>query len=393
MGLRTDQLDFELDPALVAAAPVSPRDSARMLVVTLPPADAEDDGSLDLEHRRIADLPEYLDAGDRLVLNETRVVPARIRGRRVDTGGGLEGLLAESAGLGRWWAMLRKSRRLRPGHEIDVLDHDGASTGFRLRVEDTDDSGRVLVALADLRTDGAEAAAIDHATIEAFRAKAGAIPLPPYILHARRDRGLPESDPHDPDWYQTTFAAASDPTASVAAPTAGLHLTDELRRRLGDRGVEEIRISLEVGAGTFKPVEVEELDHHPMHEERCLVTPAAVAAIERAEADRTAGCGRMVAVGTTAVRTLESMASIDRLPAAVDGRHDWRTDLLIQPGHRFRRVDAMLTNFHLPRSTLLALVAAMTGLERTRAIYAAAIEARYRFFSYGDAMFVRRRID
>ncbi|MCP4938042.1 MAG: S-adenosylmethionine:tRNA ribosyltransferase-isomerase, partial [Phycisphaeraceae bacterium] len=132
MGLRTDQLDFELDPALVAAAPVSPRDSARMLVVTLPPADVEDDGSLDLEHRRIADLPEYLGAGDRLVLNETRVVPARIRGRRVDTGGGLEGLLAESAGLGRWWAMLRKSRRLRPGHEIDVLDHDGASTGFRL---------------------------------------------------------------------------------------------------------------------------------------------------------------------------------------------------------------------------------------------------------------------
>lgn len=392
MGLRTDQLDFELDPALVAAAPVSPRDSARMLVVTLPPADVDDGESFDLAHRRIADLPDHLQQGDRLVLNETRVVPARIRGRRVDTGGTLEGLLAESAGVGRWWAMLRKSRRLRPGHEIDVLDHGGGSTGFRLRVEDIDDSGRVLVALVDLRPGRAGNAAIDQATIEAFRADAGEIPLPPYILHARRDRGLPESDPQDPEWYQTTFAAASDPTASVAAPTAGLHLTEALRRRLGERGVEEIRISLEVGAGTFKPVEVEELDLHPMHTERCLVTTAAADAIGRAEADRAAGRGRMVAVGTTAVRTLESMAPLDRLPPPVDGRHGWRTDLLIQPGHRFRRVDAMLTNFHLPRSTLLALVAAMTGLERTRAIYAAAIEARYRFFSYGDAMFVRRDV-
>ena len=393
MGLRTDQLDFRLDPALVAARPASPRDSARMLVVNLPPAAADDGRAFDLEHRRITDLPAMLGPGDRLVLNETRVVPARIRGLRVDTGGGIDGLLAESDGVGRWWAMLRKSRRLRSGHEIDVLDDAGGPTGFRLRVERSDAAGRVLVALRDLRGDGSADPLVDHATVEAFRAAAGAIPLPPYIIHARRDLGLPESDPQDRDWYQTTFAAVDDPTASVAAPTAGLHLTDEVRRRLGERGVEEIRISLEVGAGTFKPVEADDLDQHRMHEERCLVTPKAVAAIARAEADRAAGKGRMVAVGTTAVRTLESMAAIDRMPAPVDGRHEWRTDLLIQPGHRFRRVDAMLTNFHLPRSTLLALVAAMAGLDRIRAIYELAVEARYRFFSYGDAMFVNRRID
>jgi S-adenosylmethionine:tRNA ribosyltransferase-isomerase len=257
-------------------------------------------------------------------------------------------------------------------------------------VEDLDSEGRVLVGLKSDKNRVEPGSAIDQNQVLALWQEAGLIPLPPYIRHARRDRGLPETDPHDPDWYQTTFAAIDDPTASVAAPTAGLHLTDGMRQQLATRGIEEIRVSLEVGAGTFKPVEVEELDAHPMHEERCLITPSAVLALRAGEEARDRGEGRFVAVGTTSVRTLESMPDLDRLPEFIEGRHQWRTDLLIQPGYEFRRVDAMLTNFHLPRSTLLALVAAMIGLDRLRHVYATAVAERYRFFSYGDAMFIRR---
>ena len=390
MGLRTDQLDFEFDPALVAASPVEPRDAARLLVVTLPPIDADDGRECGLDHLQVRDLPDLLERGDRLVLNETRVVPARIACRRVDTGGLIDGLLSEAVGVGRWWAMLRKSRRLQPGHELRVIGHRGQDTDFRLVVEDLDSEGRVLVVLKVDGDPSGPGSAVGHDQVLALWQQAGLVPLPPYIRHARRDRGLPETDPHDPDWYQTTFAALDDPTASVAAPTAGLHLTEGMRQRLATRGIEEVRISLEVGAGTFKPVEEDELDAHPMHEERCLITPTAVSAIRECETARQRGEGRFVAVGTTSVRTLESMPDLDHLPALIEGRHQWRTDLLIQPGYEFRRVDSMLTNFHLPRSTLLALVAAMIGLERMHDVYATAIAERYRFFSYGDAMFIRR---
>ena len=390
MGLRTDQLDFELDPTLVAAAPVEPRDAARMLVVTLPPIDEDDGRDCVLDHRHVRDLLDLLGRGDRLVLNETRVVPARLTCRRMDTGGLLDGLLAEAVGVGRWWAMLRKSRRLKAGHELRVIGHRGEDTEFRLVVEDLDAEGRVLVALESDGVHPESGLVVDEDQVGSLWREAGLIPLPPYIRHARRDRGLPEIDPHDPDWYQTTFAAMDDPTASVAAPTAGLHFTDEMRKRLLDQGIEEIRVSLEVGAGTFKPVEVAELDAHPMHEERCLIAPSAVSALQEAESARGREEGRIVAVGTTSVRTLESMPALDRLPELIEGRHRWSTDLLIQPGYEFRRVDAMLTNFHLPRSTLLALVAAMVGLDRMREVYAVAMAERYRFFSYGDAMFIRR---
>jgi S-adenosylmethionine:tRNA ribosyltransferase-isomerase len=380
MGLRTDDLDFDLDPALIADHPAEPRESARLLVVGLPSA-ADDDGTtLHLSHRTVADLPDLLRSGDRLVLNATRVVPARIHCRRVDTGGRLEGLLAESDGPGRWWAMLRKSRRLQPGHQLDILGRDGGATSLRLAVRAVDEEGRVLVELQDT----ADPTAAPMATVARLHREAGLVPLPPYILRARRERGLPEDDPHDPDWYQTTFAETAGPTESVAAPTAGLHLTPRLLAEAEARGVGPIRVSLEVGAGTFKPVEVEDLSEHPMHAERCVVAAAARAAIDEADALRARGEARLVAVGTTSVRTLESM------PDGPPGDLDWSTDLLIQPGHRFRRTDAILTNFHLPRSTLLALVAAMTGLDRLHRIYAEAIAHRYRFFSYGDAMFVHR---
>lgn len=385
MGLLTDDLDFDLDPALVADHPAEPRESARLLVVTLPDAEDDDGRRVDLQHLAVSDLPGLLGPGDRLVLNATRVVPARLRCRRTDTGGGLEGLLAEAAGPGRWWAMLRKSRRLQPGHRLAILDHAGDETALRLEVEAIDEEGRVLVALGE---EGRAGVAMD-ALVDRFHRESGLVPLPPYILKARRERGLPEDDPHDASWYQTTYAGDDGRTSSVAAPTAGLHLTPGLLDDAEERGARTIRVSLEVGAGTFKPVETDRIDDHPMHAERCVVDAAALEAIREAESARRRDEGRIVAVGTTSVRTLESLPT-DAAAGAPDRDLAWSTDLLIQPGHRFLRTDALLTNFHLPRSTLLALVAAMTGLDRLQTIYAEAIARRYRFFSYGDAMFVRR---
>ena len=386
MGLRTDELDFGLDPALIATSPAEPREAARLLEVRLPPEGVDDGVGLELRDRTVSDLPSLLRNGDRLVVNGTRVVPARIRCRRHDTGGLLDGLLAEPEGPGRWWAMLRKSRRLREGHDLVLLDHDGRDLTLRLRVEAVDEEGRVLVRLHDPEHPDRPVADL----VPRLHAEAGLTPLPPYILKARRDRGLPERDPHDEARYQTTFAGDEGRTNSVAAPTAGLHLTPELFDQIRSLGGRVIRISLEVGAGTFKPVEEEDLDRHPMHAERCVVDPEAMEALRSAERDRRAGTGRLIAVGTTSVRTLESMDE-SPVPVGEDAApRIWSTELLIQPGHRFQRVDALLTNFHLPRSTLLALVGAMTGMERLHRIYAAAMDRRYRFFSYGDAMFVHR---
>mgnify|MGYP001171676812 CR=1 FL=1 len=386
MGLRTDELDFLLDPSLIATSPAEPREAARLLEVRLPPDEADDGVEMELRDRTVADLPELLRSGDRLVVNGTRVVPARIACRRRDTGGLLDGLLAEPEGSGRWWAMLRKSRRLRVGHELVLLDRAGADLDLWLRVESIDHEGRVLVELHD----PADPARPPSELVERLHAQAGLVPLPPYILKARRDRGLPERDPQDESRYQTTFAGDAGRTSSVAAPTAGLHLTPEIFTRVHDLGGQVIRISLEVGAGTFKPVEADDLDRHPMHSERCVVDLKAMEALRSADADRRVGAGRLVAVGTTSVRTLESMDEPESGAEAEPEFRAWSTDLLIQPGHQFRRVDALLTNFHLPRSTLLALVGAMTGMDRLHRIYAAAMERRYRFFSYGDAMFVHR---
>ena len=302
MGTRLSDLDFELDPELIATDPAEPRDSARMLEVRLPPSD-RDDGSVELRDRVVSDLPELVRSGDRLVLNHTRVVPARIAGVRSDTGGRIDGLLAESVEPGCWWAMLRRSRRLRPGHDLVPLDHAGEPTELRLRVEEVDGEGRVRVRLHDPHDP--EATIID--LVASMHARAGLVPLPPYILKARRDHGRAEDRPEDPEWYQTVFAGDGGLTASVAAPTAGLHLTDHVLRKVEGRGCDLLKVSLEVGAGTFKPVEVDDLDQHPMHSERCVIEPAALNGIHRAEAARQAGIGRIVAVGTTSVRTLESM--------------------------------------------------------------------------------------
>lgn len=375
MGLHIDELDFDLDESLIAVRPAAPRESARLMVLTLPPADVDDGRSMEVAHRRVEDLPDLLGDGDRLVLNETRVVAARLHLRRLDTGGRLEGLLLERVDDRTWWGMLKRSRRLRPGHRLEVVGSDQAPTPFQLGVEEVASDGRVL-----LQVVGAD-------PMTAVLDAAGRPPLPPYVLKRRRHLGEPEDDPRDTAWYQTAFATQAGTTRSVAAPTAGLHLTPDILARVARKGVPSLKVSLEVGAGTFKPVDVEDLDLHPMHAERCVVDPETWRAIAGIAEDRARGKARIVAVGTTSVRTLESMP--DTAPAGEPAV--WNTDLLIQPGHRFRRVDALLTNFHLPRSTLLALVAAMLGLNRLRAAYAEAIRSNYRFFSYGDAMFIQRR--
>ena len=330
--MRTDELDYELPPGLIAQHPASPRDSARLLV---------SDRGTPIRHRRFSDLPDLLWDGDLVVINDTRVLPARVRAQRA-TGGSAEVLLLEPAGDGRWQALVRPYRRLRDGErlsagalEIEIVEHLG--------------EGRAVVRPA-----------AEGSLEEALRS-AGEMPLPPYITEPLAD----------PDEYQTVYAR--DP-GSAAAPTAGLHFTPELLERV--RGAHEVvSVTLDVGLDTFRPVAEDDLDGHRIHTESYRVDPAAAESIRGAlDAGR-----RVVAVGTTTVRVLETVFGEDAGPL------EGRTGLMIQPGHRFRAVDVMLTNFHLPRSTLLALVMAFAGVERTREIYRTAIAERYRFYSFGDA--------
>ena len=361
LRMRTAELDYELDQELIATSPAEPRDAARMLVVF------RDEQRL--EHRHVRDLAEYLAPEDGLVLNNTQVAPARVILERVDTGGRFEGLLLEdqTSDDGQLEAYVRGAKRLPPGARLALRDEAGGIVGtFEVgaRVDDR-------VRLRELEGPGA------RAMLDA----AGKAPLPPYILGARRARGeadTPELDRHDRDRYATVFSRECE-HRSVAAPTAGLHFTPALLDRLLQRGLTLAEIELQVGAGTFQPVVTDTLEGHRMHSERYAVGADALTAISTV---RGRG-GRVLAVGTTCCRTLESLP--DPLPStAVSGQ----TTLLIQPGHRFRHVDALLTNFHLPRSTLLALLAAFMGLERTRAVYLEAVQERYRFYSYGDAMLV-----
>ena len=310
--MRTSELDYDLPPELIAQRPLPRRDDSRLLV--------HDRATGETRHRRFRDLPEELPRGALVVVNDTRVVPARLRVRR-PTGGEAEVLLLEPAGDGLWEALARPTRRLRPGMQlgaVELVEHRG--------------EGRWLV-----RLEGAPA---------------GEAPLPPYIVEPLAD----------PERYQTVYA---DEAGSAAAPTAGLHFTQELLA-----GLDVERITLHVGLDTFRPVSAEELGDHEIHSERYRVEKRAWERIRAAE--------KVVAVGTTAVRVLESLAR----GAPLEGR----TSLFVTPGFEFRRVDALVTNFHLPRSTLLALVMAFAGVEETRSLYREAIAERYRFYSFGDAM-------
>jgi S-adenosylmethionine:tRNA ribosyltransferase-isomerase len=338
--MRVDLFDFDLPRALIADRPAEPRESARLLVI-----------GKTLEDRRISELPALLRPGDLLVFNDTKVIPARLVGRR--GAAAIEVTLHKETAPGLWRAFAKNAKRLRPGDRIDVAPDLAAEVLGR-------EAGEV-----ELRFNlaGAEF----HAALDRY----GAMPLPPYIA---RPRG---GDARDRADYQTIFAAKE---GAVAAPTAGLHFTPALMRALEAAGIEWLTLTLHVGAGTFLPVKVEDTRDHPMHAETGFLDAATA---ERLNAARAAG-RRIVAAGTTALRLIESAAGEDGRIAPFAGE----TRLFITPGYRFRAVDLLFTNFHLPRSTLFMLVAAFAGLERMKKAYAHAIEARYRFFSYGDACLI-----
>ena len=343
-GSRTSDYDFHLPDALVAQAPLDRRDASRLMVV--------DRAAGTLAHRTFADLPSLMDAGDVLVLNTTRVFRARLLGTR-DSGRPAEVLLLRDLGDGTWEAMVRPGGKLGAGRRVTVADD--------LAVE-------VLDVFAERRTRRVRPIAADGDVLGTVERR-GHVPLPPYI--ARGDTA------DDADRYQTVYARQ---TGSVAAPTAGLHFTPELLDAAAARGVRRADVLLHVGAGTFKPLDVEDPAAHVMHEEWYAVSPEAADAVNAA---RAAG-GRVWAVGTTSVRTLESAAAATGRVRAGDGE----TRLFIRPPYAFRAVDRVVTNFHLPRSTLLMLVAAFAGYELAMHAYREAVRLGYRFYSYGDAMVV-----
>jgi S-adenosylmethionine:tRNA ribosyltransferase-isomerase len=340
--------DFDLPEERIALRPASPRDSARMLVVH---------AGGRLEHRHVRDLPDYLRAGDALVVNDTRVIPARLHGSRLRGGirAKIEILLHRRLAEDRYAVLARPAKKLLVGDQLKF----GA---LRATVFSRGEAGEAMLVFSE------KGAALDVAI-----AATGEMPLPPYIAAKRK------TDAQDAADYQTMFARQE---GSVAAPTAGLHFTPELLAALRDRGVMQEAVTLHVGLGTFLPVTVENTAAHRMHAERTFLSAATAGALnavhERGD--------RIAAVGTTALRTLESSADGDGRLHPRDGD----TDIFITPGYRFRAVDLLLTNFHLPRSTLFMLVSAFMGLDVMRAAYAEAIRQKYRFYSYGDACLLLR---
>ncbi|MCC6334635.1 MAG: tRNA preQ1(34) S-adenosylmethionine ribosyltransferase-isomerase QueA [Myxococcales bacterium] len=355
--MHTDDFDFELPLERIAQAPLPERDASRLLHV--------ERATGRREHLTFRDLPKLLRAGDVLVLNDSRVIPARLLGKKAGTGGRAELLLvrptgdveteaALQAGAGGtvWTCLGQSSKGFRPGAQLDF------DAGLTALVLEDRGGGEFRVRFTSAL-----------ATLEEAIARAGRLPLPPYIERA--------PNAGDAERYQTVYA---NKQGSVAAPTAGLHFTPRLFEALAARGVDRVFVTLEVGPGTFLPVRDGDVSKHVMHAERCAVPEATTQRLRRARQEG----GRIVAVGTTVVRTLESFADDAQVVRA--GAMDTR--IFITPGFRFRVVDALLTNFHLPRSTLLMLVSAFVGREAALAAYAEAVREGYRFFSYGDAMFI-----
>jgi S-adenosylmethionine:tRNA ribosyltransferase-isomerase len=336
--MRVDLFDFDLPPERIALRPAVPRDSARMLIVT---GNAQTD-------KIVSDLPDCLNPGDCLVFNDTRVIPAQLEGRRGDAKIGAT--LHKREGLREWRAFVRNGKRLRSGDEIDF--GNGVSALASERSED----GSFLLTFA-----GQEA-------VETLLERAGTMPLPPYIAGKR------PTDARDAEDYQTMFA---NQPGAVAAPTAALHFTAELMASLASRGVAHETLTLHVGAGTFLPVKVDDTADHKMHAEWGRIDPATAA---RLNAVRARG-GRIIAVGTTSLRLIESACAEGGDIQPFDGD----TAIFITPGYRFKGIDGLMTNFHLPKSTLFMLVSALMGRERMQAAYAHAIAADYRFYSYGDS--------
>lgn len=365
MTLRTSDFDYHLPPELIAQTPAEPRDSSRLLALDR----AQPNG---VEHRTFRDLTEYLRPGDLMVFNRSRVIPARLHGNEQRSGARVEVLLVRRLEPGIWQALGRPGRRLRVGAKVVIgppdadtpidadapidadtpIDGDAPISSVEVEVLESHENGLRTVRLSD----------------ESRMDNLGELPLPPYI----------KETPDDPERYQTVYA---DAPGSVAAPTAGLHFTDRMLADIRAIGVETAWVTLHVGLDTFRPVHGEDITEHKIHTEWFDLPQGTADAINRARRDGS----RIIAVGTTSVRTLEHVARIcgDEIAATTGD-----ADLFIVPGHQFRLVDAMLTNFHLPRSTLMMLVSAFAGRERIMAAYQEAIEHRYRFYSFGDAMLI-----
>ena len=358
--MRTDLFDFELPAENIALRPASPRDSARLLVVQ--------PGGV-LRDCQVSDLPDWLEPGDQLVVNDTKVIAAQLRGRRIgrDTEPKIDATLIKRLDGSRWQALVKPAKKLAPGDvvrfgnegKVCLLGHLDA------QVEHKGDDGEVTLSFS-----------FHGPTLDQAIADLGSPPLPPYIASRRAP------DDRDAADYQTMFAASE---GAVAAPTAGLHFTPALETHLSGARVGLHRLTLHVGAGTFLPVKVDETEGHRMHAEWGCLSPETAHALNAARATG----GRIVAVGTTSLRLLESAAAEDGTIEPFDGE----TSIFITPGYRFRAVDILLTNFHLPRSTLFMLVSAFSGLQTMQRAYAHAIRSGYRFYSYGDACLLFRARD
>lgn len=339
--MKKSDFYFDLPEELIAQTPIQKRDHSRLLVMD------KDTGAL--EHRHFFDLPQYLRAGDCLVLNNSRVLPARLIGARA-TGGTVELVLLRDLGEGRWECLSRPGRKTRPGTELFF-----GGDKLRATVESVAEGGNRIVKFH-----------YEGVFLEILESL-GKMPLPPYI----------KEELNDPERYQTVY---SKELGSAAAPTAGLHFTEELLKEIEDMGVMVKYVTLHVGLGTFRPVKEDEIEDHEMHSEFCIVSQDTAEAVNMTHANG----GRVFAVGTTSCRTLESFTTDDGVLQATSG---W-TDIFIYPGYKFKCIDALITNFHLPESTLIMLVSALAGREHVLNAYKTAVEQRYRFFSFGDAMFI-----
>ena len=344
--MKTSDFDYYLPQELIAQSPIEPRDASRLMVL--------DRTTGAIEHRTFHDLAEYLAAGDVLICNESRVIPARLFGHKVPTGGKVEMLLVAKRGE-QVWEVLTKGRKVRVGTRVE-LDRNGGE-GVVGEVVGQAGGGARLIEF--------------EAPIEPLLDELGVVPLPPYIHEPLEE----------PERYQTIYARVK---GSVAAPTAGLHFTPQLMEELEANGVEFAFVTLHIGLDTFRPVRTESVEEHPMHSEYCQLSPEVAEQINRAKAEG----GRIIAVGTTSVRVLETaIRNLEPETWTLEPFAGW-TDLFIYPGYQFRAVDALVTNFHLPRSTLLMLVAAFTGKELIDRAYREAIQRGYRFYSFGDAMLI-----
>lgn len=340
--MKKSDFDFYLPEELIAQTPLEKRDRSRLLVL--------DKVTGALEHRHFYELPEFLNEGDCLVLNNSRVLPARLIGAR-ETGGAVELVLLRDLGEGRWECLSRPGRKTKPGTKL--VFGGGELTA---EVESVAEGGNRIV-----RFD------YEGIFLEVLE-RLGKMPLPPYI----------KEELNDPERYQTVY---SRELGSAAAPTAGLHFTQELLDKIAAKGVKVCYVTLHVGLGTFRPVKEDEIEQHEMHSEFCIVPEDTARIISE-----TKQCGgRVVAVGTTSCRTLESFAKDD---GTIEPSFGW-TDIFIYPGYKFKCIDALVTNFHLPESTLIMLVSALAGREHVLNAYKVAVEERYRFFSFGDAMFIK----